>query len=1231
MKCSHFSLVKATWRCLRDGKAAEQFRPFFIILNMKQFYFKNFTLFFFIIGCLKTIAAVKIGDIYYNFSGDNAIVTYNPNVVYSSGGQTYYNTYSYNNVRKDIVIPETINYNGKEYTVTEIGSFAFADSWYLPSVSIPKTINKIGKYAFRNCNSLRNSGKVIIPDLTTWFNITFVNSESCPEGALYDYSNNRIDNNNVVIPMDITVVKSYSLKLFSRVTIPDHIKKIESFAFGDKQNYSWGYIDSKSIKIPDVSSWCNIEFEENALPQKWDLTNKNGQFVSSLDIPQNVTTIPNNSFAGCLIESVKFNANCESIGDNAFADCMQLSSISIPNSVKTLSASAFSGCENISYLYLDCTEISSCFSNLTKINYIDLGKNVRTIGENAFSGCTGLLLISISDGLNSIEKGAFKNCRSLSFIYPPNGLKTIGSYCFENCSSLKEINIPEGVTSITDGTFVNCKSLINITMPNSLKTITYSSYGKKPFDGCTNLKTVSFDSHFSSQNLESIFGSQVENYIVGENVTTIRNREFWGCSSMKKLVLLGNITNFGSDVFEKCDSLNTIEINSKEIGSWFKSLSSLNTILFGDNVEIIGDYAFSDCTGLTRINLPPNLIHIGSSTFKGCSGLNSVIIGNSVTSIGKNAFQGCTGLNSVIIGNNVMSIGDCAFNNCSGITSITIPNSVTTIGDNAFSGCSQLTEVTLSKGNLTGIGDEAFSLTNLTSIILSDGVKNLGGKVFKDCKQLSNVTMTNSVENIGSSAFAGCENLKSITLSDYLKQISDGMFEGCYNASAIILPSNITSIGTSAFKDCTGLTEIRLPNKVSAIGDTAFENCSNLALINIPSSLKTVGKNAFEGCSSMDKVTISDLAAWCGITFANSGTYYQVKVSNPLSITHHLYNEDGTEIKDLIIPDGVETINSYAFYGGSNFASVTIPASLKKIGSSSFSGCTNLAKVTVSDLAAWCNTNFGDNPLSYARRLYNEDGTEIQDLTIPTGVGMISSGAFAGCSSLKSLVIPNGLEYVGYSAFADCENLATIVIPNTVKEIGSEAFANCMSLYSVTSLINMPFNLDESVFRYTGYNYDKDIIYMAATLYVPRGRTAIYRNVQGWKKFTNIMETDTKFNLTYLVDGEVYKKYEIQATEVITPEPDPYKEGYIFSGWSTIPRVMPAHDVTVTGSFYADPSSVKGDVNGDGKVGIGDIVTVTNVMAGEGTEEVIKRADVNGDGEVGIGDIISITNVMAGQ
>lgn len=416
--------------------------------------------------------------------------------------------------------------------------------------------------------------------------------------------------------------------------------------------------------------------------------------------------------------------------------------------------------------------------------------------------------------------------------------------------------------------------------------------------------------------------------------------------------------------------------------------------------------------------------------------------------------------------------------------------------------------------------------------------------------------MTNSVENIDESAFAGCENLKNITLSENLNQISDGLFKDCSSISAVTIPSKITSIGANA-----------------------FENCSNITSVNIPSSLTTIGYDAFAGCNSLEKVIVSDLTAWCGITFE----------SNPLSIAHHLYSVDGTEITDLIIPDGVETINSYAFYGGSNFTSVAIPSSLKTICNYSFNGCDNLSKVIVPDLTSWCNINFGSNPLSISGHLYSDYEHEIMDLIIPYGVTNINDGVFMGgkfsslalpgslktignyafamCPNISSIVIPNGVTSIGVEAFGECDNLATVVIPNSVNSIGRYAFADCLSLYSVTSLINMPFNLDESVFRYMGHNYDKNIIYMAATLYVPRGRTAMYGNIQGWKNFTNIMETDTKYNLTYMVDGEVYKNYEIQATEVITPEPDPYREGYDFSGWSAIPSVMPAHDVVVTGSF----------------------------------------------------------------
>ena len=114
---------------------------------------------------------------------------------------------------------------------------------------------------------------------------------------------------------------------------------------------------------------------------------------------------------------------------------------------------------------------------------------------------------------------------------------------------------------------------------------------------------------------------------------------------------------------------------------------------------------------------------------------------------------------------------------------------------------------------------------------------------------------------------------------------------------------------------------------------------------------------------------------------------------------------------------------------------------------------------------------------------------------------------------------------------------------------------------------------------------------MSAVLYVPRGSLSAYQSAEGWKNFWNISEYDyddiipsaQSYTLTYVVDGEVYKTYEVEQGTTITPEAAPLKDGYTFSGWSGIPTTMPAKDVTVTGTFtantveYVDKASVEID------------------------------------------------------
>lgn len=127
------------------------------------------------------------------------------------------------------------------------------------------------------------------------------------------------------------------------------------------------------------------------------------------------------------------------------------------------------------------------------------------------------------------------------------------------------------------------------------------------------------------------------------------------------------------------------------------------------SITSIGEYAFSECSGLTSVTIGNSVTSIGKSAFSRCSGLTSVTIGNSVASIGSHAFYECSGLTSVTIGNSVTSIGKYAFSGCSSLTSVTIPNSVTSIGYSAFYGCKNLNQV-----------------TNLSKLSLSKGSNNHG-------------------------------------------------------------------------------------------------------------------------------------------------------------------------------------------------------------------------------------------------------------------------------------------------------------------------------------------------------------------------------------------------------------------------------------------------------------------------------------------------------------------------
>ena len=248
-------------------------------------------------------------------------------------------------------------------------------------------------------------------------------------------------------------------------------------------------------------------------------------------------------------------------------------------------------------------------------------------------------------------------------------------------------------------------------------------------------------------------------------------------------------------------------------------------------------------------------------------------------------------------------------------------------------------------------------------------------------------------------------------------------------AGDVLIPSSVTYEGVEY--------------RVTSIGERAFYR-SCVTSVTIPSTVTSMKEMAFRECNRLTSVKISDLAAWCAIKFAD---FY----SNPLYNARRLYLND-EEIKELVIPDDVASIGSFAFFDCTGFTSVTIPVGVTSIGESAFYRCTGLTSVKISDLAAWCEIQFTgneSNPLSYAHKLYLKD-QEITELTIPDDVTTIGNNAFCSCTNLISLTIPDNVTAIGNAAFYGCTGLTSVTIPGSVTSIGGATFYDCTGLTTIT-------------------------------------------------------------------------------------------------------------------------------------------------------------------------------------
>lgn len=847
--------------------------------------------------------------------------------------------------------------NGDGKTATIVGWAGFRqEHLVIPETIQGFTITIIGKNAFAETQMLQ---KVTIPNSVVTIEDRAFYDANLEEVILgdnvesignYAFFNNKLKTINFGNKLKTIGDRAFQNNQLERLKIPKNLTKINSYTFANNK-------------------LTELEIPENITYISWSAFQ--GNLLTEIEIPENVTGLGTFAFKNNKLTRVTFyNKNINfptNIQDDPFNgnqdDSKNLTIISFKNSTVEQHAN------NLGYTFMSFEELGSDF------DWINNGDGTATI--TGYKGNkTEIEIPSKIQGLSviKIEKDAFQDLAiKLKSVILPKTVEIIGDNAFQD-NNLTSVNL-ESVKEIGVHAFSG-NQLTNVTIPNI---VTIGDY--------------------------AFYNNRLTKVVLGNSLLNIGEKAF-SQNQLKTIQLPTSLENVYEEAFSN-NKINSVEIYNRNANLHSNAFSNnqenpSDLLIFGytsstaENHATINGYTFFDLLIKQSIEIEPiNSENAKIKKYNGTEFIDTLEIppfieGYKITEIGISAFSN-PNFKKVIIPDTVTLINNHAFVNLNlidkNLEEVVFGENVSYIGLNAFYG-NNIKRINI-LNNVKEIKQRAFANNNLEFVKIGTGLSKIESNVFAYNINLKGIEIPNNITEIQLGAFYEC-GLTEVKLNENLKIIGDQAFYN-NNLTEIDIPDSVTTIGKEAFKgiynssDGNKLVRVNLGDGITTIGDGAF-SFNKIKEITIPASVKTIGNQAFY-FNLLEKVTFEEKLV--------DGVKIGVK-----TIGQHAFRENN--IKELEIPDTVETIDDCAFYGN-KFSTVNLGSNVKTIGKYAFS-------------------------LNWS----------LQNITLPESVTSVGQYAFSNTGISKVIVLNRYTSFGNYDIFSNGYGSDTITIigfdPSTAKD-----------------------------------------------------------------------------------------------------------------------------------------------------------------------------------------------------